>query len=126
MIQKESSVDYIIPVDDFSWSGVIKINYEQPYTPIIQGDESTINAYKNRNLLLIWPPYQQPMAFNCAKLLSVGKILCYVGEGYGGCTADDAFHEYLESNFEEINHNLKIDQFYGIHDRIFLYKKVKE
>lgn len=124
LIQKESSIDYVVPVDDFSWKNTFDL--EKPFTSIIQGDEEVIKSFSDRNLLLIWPPYESPMAFNAAKLLKKDRLLFYVGEGYGGCTADDNFHEYLESHFEEIDHNYQIEQWFGIHDAVYIYKKVKE
>lgn len=132
LIQQKTSLDYVIPVDNFSWKEFF--NFEKVFTPIIQGNEDIIKAFPDRNLLLIWPPYLSPMAYNAAKLLKKDKLLFYIGEGYGGCTADDNFHEYLESNFEEIEHDkgiqrwpgLHIEQWYGIHDYVSIYKKVKE
>lgn len=124
LVQKKTNVNYVIPVDNFSWKN--KLDLDKPYTPIIEGTEEVIKSFSNRNLLLIWPPYLSPMAFNAAKLLQKDRLLFYVGEGEGGCTADDQFHEYLETNFEEIKHNINIKRWPGIHDYVYIYKKVVE
>ncbi len=42
-------------------------------------------------VLLIWPPYDQPFAFDVAKAMLPGQLLIFEGEGAGGCTGDDRF-----------------------------------
>lgn len=44
-------------------------------------------------LLLVWPPYDHPMATDAALafVAAGGRRLAYVGERFGGCTADDDF-----------------------------------
>lgn len=57
-----------------------------------------------RTLLLVWPPYESPMAYDATvKHLSLGgEYVAYCGEGAGGCTADDQFHQLLASAFDEV------------------------
>lgn len=65
------------------------------------------------------PPMEWP-----AQTLSLyrGNVVAYVGEGDGGCTADDAFHEILDQLWEEIEDH-EIPQWWGIHDRLRIYKR---
>ncbi len=72
--------------------------FEQTYTEIIQ-----INAVdyikKNNNydtIIMSWPNYQNPFAYNVLKQMKKGQQLIYIGEGYGGCTADDKFFKLLQ------------------------------
>lgn len=80
-------------------------------------------------ILLSWPPYLEPFAFEVAKKMALGTILIYNGEGWGGCTGDDQFHEYLEDRFtvmENITEQLGVHhaRFSGIYDRWTVYRKV--
>lgn len=49
-------------------------------------------------LVMSWPPYNDPIAANCIETLYEvnpdAKIL-YIGEDYGGCTADDRFFDLV-------------------------------
>jgi hypothetical protein len=66
-----------------------------------------------RTLLMIWPGYADPMAYNAVESYQVypllalwavtwtdsgkqGEYIIFVGEGECGCTADDAFFELME------------------------------
>ena len=87
---------------------------------------NAIIKYSDRNVFMAWPPYDTDTAFQVAKTMLVGKHLIYVGESQGGCNADDDFFNYLDSNFEEItDHNATIPQWMGLHDYVYIYKKIK-
>jgi hypothetical protein len=56
---------------------------------------------KYDTFLCIWPPYNKPLAYNVFKKfleLNNVKTFIYIGEGYGGCTADDDFFDLIEDN----------------------------
>jgi hypothetical protein len=91
------------------------------YYPIKIGDTSSCEGYDT--LFLCWPPYNEPMASDCLKSFT-GDRLIYVGEGYGGCTADEGFHKTLINEWKLVE-EIAINQFFGIHDRLFLYKRIK-
>jgi SAM-dependent methyltransferase len=46
-------------------------------------------------VLLAWPPYDEPFALNMARAMQAGQLLVYEGESAGGCTANDAFFEFV-------------------------------
>ncbi len=46
-------------------------------------------------VLLIWPPYDKPFAFDIAQAMIAGQLLIFEGEDAGGCAADDQFFEYV-------------------------------
>ncbi len=79
-----------------------------------------------RTLLISWPCYDQPWAHQTltAYLDAGGKRLVYIGEGHGGCTADDAFHELIDAQMME-NCVIEIPQWYGLHDRVMLYERTE-
>lgn len=91
------------------------------YHPVAQGDESVLLQHTDRTLFLCWPPYDSDMAMNALNSYT-GKRLVYIGEGSGGCTADDAFHDRLEEDWEEVASHEPV-QWDGIHDWIYVYER---
>jgi tetratricopeptide (TPR) repeat protein len=94
---------------------------DRAWTEILPGDESTAALYPERTLMLSWPPYGEPVAYNALKNFK-GDTLVYIGEGYSGCTGDDAFHELLEAEWESTKY-VDIPQWDGIHDYLTVYKR---
>jgi hypothetical protein len=79
-----------------------------------------IKKYGNHTVLMMsWPPYDDPFAYNVLKAF-MGDKLIFVGEGYGGCTGDDDFFSLLD---DEWNHVKEVDipKWSGIHDHLSLY-----
>jgi len=80
-------------------------------------------------VLISWPCMGSRFAFNVAKAMVQGQVLVYQGEGAGGCTASDAFFDYMESTdwtFQEeategLNRHHR--RFPAIHDRWLVFKK---
>lgn len=81
-----------------------------------------INKYPDRDVLMSWPCYNSSWAYNAAKAMKSKKILYYIGEGYGGCTADDTFHKYLSKNFIEKN-KIMMPNWDSIYDCLFVLQK---
>jgi hypothetical protein len=52
-----------------------------------------------------------------------GEYVAYVGEGDGGCTADDRFHRVLAERWSEVE-TVPIPQWYGLHDRLEIYRRL--
>jgi hypothetical protein len=72
-------------------------------------------------LFLSWPPYFKDMAVKALQLFK-GKRLAYIGEGYGGCTGTDEFHDLLEKAWK-LDKTITIPQWFGIHDHLFIFSK---
>jgi hypothetical protein len=116
LLQKEG-VD-VIAYDNSSWE------WETKWTSIRHGDPTTLkDMHEDRTLMLCWPNYAEPFAYDCLKNYK-GRYFIYIGEGPGGCTGDDDFHEYLENNFSEVDF-YKIPQWFGIHDFLWVYERKK-
>ena len=81
-----------------------------------------IRKYPNRTLLISWPCHMNPWAYNALKEYN-GDIFIFCGESEGGCTANDNFYAYLEKYFEQKD-SISIPQWYGIHDYIWIYKRL--
>jgi hypothetical protein len=49
-----------------------------------------------------------------------GRTLAFIGEGEGGCTADDEFFRLLETG-EEVE-SIPLPQWDGLHDHLTIYR----
>lgn len=84
------------------------------------------NDEKIDYVILSWPPYDNPMASDICELLlekSPDTQIVYIGEGSGGCTADDRFFELTEFAMDQKGIDEADEQhisFGGIHDYIEL------
>lgn len=95
----------------------------KPYVEIEPLDGvAAVVKYPKRALLTVWPDYDQPWAAEALRDFD-GTTVLYVGEGRGGCTADDAFHELLNSDYA-LKEEIDIPQFDGIHDSLEVYMRL--
>jgi hypothetical protein len=95
------------------------------WTEVSIGDTAAAGEHPDRALFLCWPPYATPMARDAleAYLAAGGRTLVYVGEGEGGCNADDAFFALLAKRMVE-GETVAIPQWPGIHDYLTVYRVV--
>lgn len=91
------------------------------WTEVEEGGTEKAAKHKYAALFLCWPPYAEPMAYE-ALLHYQGKCVIFVGEGNGGCTGDERFFQLVNERFELVD-SVKIPQYYGIHDRMFIYEQ---
>lgn len=95
-------------------------------TGVLKMDGKTaVKSFKDRNVFMAWPPYNNEMAYQVAKSMKVGRYLIYVGEGHGGCTGDDNFFNLLYSKFEEVDEEIIIPTWDGIYDHVTVYRRIK-
>ena len=94
---------------------------ENPWHSVQKGDALEASKHSDRTLFRCWPPYDEPMAADALRSYK-GKTVIYVGEGYGGCTADDEFHKLLKAEWKKIK-VVKIPQWNGIYDCLTIYQK---
>lgn len=95
--------------------------YITPYARILQGGPEVLTAHSDRTLFLCWPPMSD-MAAECLRHYT-GKRLIYIGEGDGGCTADEQFFTFLAQEWKEIAEHTPV-QWDGIHDYITVYERI--
>lgn len=86
--------------------------------------EQAMKKFPNRNLLTVWPSYSENWAARALENFEKDYVI-YVGEGSGGCTADDKFHQILEKRFKHIK-TISIPVFSGLHDRLEVFEKIYE
>lgn len=80
-------VDYTLPNNGYPIDAV--------YQRDAQGDAVPFVAKGFGAVLMTWPPYDRPFALRVAKAMLPGQLLIYGGENAGGCTANQAFFDYL-------------------------------
>lgn len=69
----------------------------EPFTDVEIGDIAHAARHADRTLMLSWPPYSDPMAVRALEAYenAGGRTLVYIGEGSGGCCANDQFFARL-------------------------------
>jgi len=91
------------------------------WSDVLVGGAEQMAPHRDRTLLLVWPPYDDRMALDHV-MAHGGQTVCYVGEGEYGCTGDDAFHRYLDENFEVIA-EVDIPRWRNIGDSMWVYRR---
>lgn len=110
--------------DDKNISNLVKIKKEK----ILRRNALKVGYDISRkrlkgDIFLSWPPYDNPLAYELAKIIPSGTRIFYIGEGSGGCTGNDDFHKYLCNKFKELK-IVALPTFQGIHDVLFIYEKL--
>ncbi len=93
------------------------------YHEVHYGTPDDLKKLSDPTLLLCWPPYANPMAAS-ALVNFTGDTIIYVGEGMGGCTADDTFHTLLDSKYQLVEF-CDIPQWPGLNDQLMVFRKKK-
>lgn len=78
--------------------------------------QSVVPDYPDRTLLMVWPSYDEFWPTE-ALWAYQGETVIYVGEGRGGCTADDRFHQLLHDEWT-LGETVAIPQYLGLNDRL--------
>lgn len=92
------------------------------YYPVAVGDQSAAVGCGDRALMLCWPSYCASFAAEALKAYP-GDLLIYIGEGWGGCCADDDFFKLLDTEWEEAGKCPSHMSYWGIHCRLSAYKR---
>jgi hypothetical protein len=91
------------------------------YTTVVEGGPNVLWAHSDRALFLCWPPYDDPFAFDSVNLWG-GNVLVFVGEGSGGCTGCDTFHDKLREQFLR-RQTVEIPTWPGIRDCLTIWHR---
>ena len=108
-------------VDDKS--GDYPFEHEQYYPVEKMSGYAAVWAEPKRTILMAWPSLSQGWANEVLKRMRPDQTIIYIGEGLGGCTADDDFHKNLDDSFEHL-HNIDMYQWHGLHDTCQVYRKL--
>lgn len=115
----------IEPYDKTPGSHHFKSRTPTLWHPVLEGGvEKITDRHSGHVLLLVWPPYGKSLAFDAlTRYMEVGgRTVVFVGESYGGCTADDRFFKLLETQFEEVG-DADLPQWRGLHDNLTVYQR---
>lgn len=83
-----------------------------------------IKKCKKANILMFcWPEYNKNWAYEYLNKIFPQKLI-YIGEGFGGCCANNAFFNFIEKKYDEIEF-IDIPQWEGLHDYCFFYERKK-
>lgn len=93
-----------------------------PYAPVGHGGVPRAAQAGDRALFLCWPTYRHNWAHRALKLYE-GDTVIYVGEGNGGCTADDGFHRELDENWTREALSPHHVSFFGIWCKLALWRR---
>lgn len=95
--------------------------HRHQWHPVHLGGPEKAAEHGDRALFLCWPPYDSPFALD-SLLAYQGDTVAYVGEGRGGCTGDDLFHEELDAHWE-CTTTVQIPTWQGVYDRLEVYRR---
>lgn len=96
-------------------------NFTKSWTHVEFGLPPDLARYGDHALFLCWPNYDTPFA---AEALAAypGQTCIYIGEGWGGCTGDDTFHEMLDQHWTR-QRRVTIPQWSSIHDELYVFTR---
>ena len=118
----QAGIEIIATTDNMSWSK--QFDFKSTPVEIEKLDcVEAVKKYKEANLVIMSWPYMDSNAHKVIKSLRKDQWLLYIGESWGGCTADDAFFKYVERYCNSFESDFVFKQFQGIHDYPELIKK---
>lgn len=97
-------------------------NQHRLYHPVMGGDHEKAADHPDRALMLCWPSYGSPFAKQALHHYA-GDMVIYIGEGEGGCCADDRFHRILARDYEETGRSPFHVTYWGIHCELTVWRR---
>ena len=118
-----SIADVVVKATDIDPNKNLDSYVTEPYTNVeTLAATEAVEKYQDADCLFIcWPAYNEPYAADSVKIFT-GKYIVCIGEGHGGCTANDEFFDILEKDWIREN-ILDIKNWWGIHDRMRFYAR---
>lgn len=106
-----------------------KYGFQKMHHNIIEGDavkylKKNLKSYST--VLMSWPNYSNDFAYNILKVMEPNQSLIYIGESFGGCTANDKFFNLLEKKAKinvtaTENYQANHVSWPCIHDKVYVY-----
>lgn len=108
---KQRGID-IVGIDNKTTHGFPSYNPD-----ILIADSTSIQYGDYDAVLFVWPAYNQKEAGEILSVLD-NQMVIYCGEGMGGCTGDEKFHDQLYDHYtdREVNLYPLTTQWMSIHD----------
>lgn len=96
--------------------------FVKPWTEVREMEAHEAAAeFPFRTLLIVWPSLDDDWAVEALRAFEGDRVV-YVGEGYGGCTANAAFHDELEKRWKQIA-EVDLPTWSGIRDYLVVYER---
>ena len=113
---EEHGVD-IIATDDFTWVGN-RHSRGKPFDLVkAMTGLDAVKLYDDAEVLIVsWPPYEDEKICAICEEWGPDRPIIYIGEGGGGCTATDTFHEHFWSLDDPPY--FEMQRWDGIHDHV--------
>jgi hypothetical protein len=111
----------ITAYDKFSGHGQDRYGFGPVWMNVLKGNSAVAKIHPDRTLLLCWPDYQSRFASDCLRNYR-GNRLIYIGEGKGGCTGNDLFHDKIKEEWRLIK-NIRLPTWPGIRDDLKAYER---
>ena len=114
----------VVATDPFLSHGLDDVASSQrsskTYTDVVcMNHLKAIETYNTPCLFLCWPSCGGSFAAE-ALIAFQGKYLIYIGEGLGGCTANDEFFDILYNNWTKLEY-ISIPSWNAINDGLYIY-----
>ncbi len=111
------------PVSNDFGQNIADISQFKTFYPVdFCATKDVVRGCKNAKVLMFcWPEYDKSWAYEYLKTIKPDKLI-YIGEGYGGCCADDSFFKYIERCYDEYGFT-SIPQWDGLHDYVMFYTR---
>jgi hypothetical protein len=110
----------VIAADNSSWSTAHTKCADLVPVECIDAEEA-VRKYTDVEVLIIsWPPYADKSAYRAARAWKHGRPIVFIGEGAGGCTAEDTFFRHMRT--EEDEPVFPLMSWFGIHDYVGIYQ----
>ncbi|AYV80888.1 MAG: hypothetical protein Harvfovirus9_18 [Harvfovirus sp.] len=110
----------VVATDDYSW-GTSSSGYNFMKIEKLSYAQAIARYIDRKILLIIWPPFNDPMAERALDLWKGDKII-YIGEPKTYACATDRFFEILEADYELIE-TIDIPHIEGLFDKIYFYQR---
>jgi hypothetical protein len=94
----------------------------RPWTQVLPGTSAAaVAASPGRALLLCWPPRDDDASYTVLRALSADTVL-YLGEGPGGATGSERFHQELALNWTPAE-QVALPRWPGLRDKLTVYRR---
>jgi len=114
----------VTATDDMSWTKSERFDPSSgQFLEVLNMDaEVAVRSFPGHEaLLMVWPPYDDPMAEKALNGFSGNKLIL-VGEDKSGCTANKMFFNDLGDQWDDVG-RVSLPQWPGIHDMMTFWSR---
>jgi hypothetical protein len=98
-------------------SGDYSFKHDDSYVQKMSA-KAAVLKYPDHDVFCSWPSYRGEWFTEAVKAMQPGRLLYYIGEGYGGCTAADSFHALKLKRVDDVD----IPRWRGMNDYLQVFR----